>query len=140
MNTTELLDRVFTGGDNVICFAGLEDLNEFDEDNGITRVVTRGYPKDYMVLGSSALSYCVDTDRESDSIMVHFSEKVNHIDFGYDIDTIEKALSIFELMSVDRDNIMFRFPDKNAPLIMTIGFGSWCILVCSSDIIKGESP
>jgi hypothetical protein len=143
MDSKELSDRIYTGGDNIIGFIKISDITQFDKDNDITRVSTYGYPENYIVRGSSSLSFFT-THKPDIDIMTYCTKQMNDIDFGYDIGTIKRALSVFKSLSIDQVNVMFSFPDKKAPLLLTASFNpsvsvglEWGILIVSCDMVKG---
>lgn len=164
MDLEELIDEIYTGGDHIIGFVLMDDIRKFDSDNGVIRHCMRGFPTDYAVRCSNVLTVFADTETsrllwtKQTSLDEHSNDKSvlgsescpvelpNDVNFGYRIDSINAALSIFASMNVQVDRVTFRFPDIDAPLVLTISETShrrsgpeWGVLICSCDVLQGES-
>jgi hypothetical protein len=163
MNLKELVDEIYTGGDHIIGFVLMDDIRKFDLDNGVTRYCIRGFPTDYVVRCSNVLTVFANNETSqrlwtnqtsfnkhddvestlgSESCPV---ELPNDVNFGYNLDSIKAALSIFTSMNIQENRVTFHFPDIDAPLVLTISEIShrrsgpeWGILICSCDVIQGE--
>ena len=130
MDYKELADELYTGGHNTIGFVLMEDMRKFDSTHGITRRTVHEYPTSYSIRDSNVLSMSSDD-----------------VDFGYKVETIQASISIFKSLGVIDRDVLFHFPDKNAPLVLTdisssqstrIG-AEWGILICSCDVEPEES-
>lgn len=129
MNYEELSENLFTGGCHIFGYVKMDVIHEFDRDHDVKRHLVHGYPTDYMV-------------RDSDVMTMLGGDT----DFGYKINHVEAAISILKLMNINKRDVIFHFPDKDAPLILTINCSSstrigleWGILICSCDVEPEES-
>lgn len=132
MNIKELIEKSFVGEDNIIGFASIVDIDAYDLINNIVRVRVRGYPTEYTVIDSVYISIC--------------TSGIDDIMYAYDKNIIEKAVSILNAMGISKDDIIFHFPNKDAPLIITIDYDTyshlgtkWGIIMCSCDIDETSS-